>query len=107
MAGLDADDCKQFHLLPEWLQINDGGVAVAVLAGSRCSGRTLVVWVLGQPGRLMTTALVTTVALQICIDKQNDHLKKININKAVITVTPLCLQCFDAVGWAAGRAFGL
>jgi len=19
----------------------------------------------------------------------------------------LCLQCFDAVGWAAGRAFGL
>ena len=107
MAGLDADDCKQFHLLPEWLQINDGGMAVAVLAGRRCSGRTLVVWVLGQPGRLMTTALVTTVALQICIDKQNNRFFKININKAVITVMPLCLQCFDAVGWAAGKASGL
>jgi len=81
VAGLDADDCKQFHLLPEWLQINDGGVAVAVLAGSRCSGRTLVVWVLGQPGRLMTTALVTTVALQICIDKQNNRFLKIILTK--------------------------
>jgi len=20
-------------------------------------------------------------------------------------ITPICLQCFDAVGWAAGRAY--
>ena len=25
----------------------------------------------------------------------------------IIIVTAMCLQCFDAVGWAAGRASGL
>jgi len=27
--------------------------------------------------------------------------------KSVITRVSQCLQCFDAVGWAAGTAFGL
>jgi len=26
---------------------------------------------------------------------------------AIITITGICLQCFDAVGWAAGMASGL
>jgi len=29
------------------------------------------------------------------------------INKFVLSGTINCLQCFDAVGWAAGRASGL
>ena len=30
-----------------------------------------------------------------------------NIYSIINTVLYLCLQCFDAVGWAAGRASGL
>ena len=36
--------------------------------------------------------------------------KRITCCQAVFTVTLInskCLQCFDAVGWAAGRASGL
>jgi len=41
-----------------------------------------------------------------------DTLSAFGVMVSVLTLTlPLrhdvCLQCFDAVGWAAGRAFGL
>ena len=35
------------------------------------------------------------------------HVQVVSLNAAVQMVDQLCLQCFDAVGWAAGRASGL
>jgi len=31
----------------------------------------------------------------------------VNVGHPIVTNWILCLQCFDAVGWAAGRASGL
>ena len=35
------------------------------------------------------------------------HLSKSYANKIVLVFIRVCFQCFDAVGWAAGRASGL
>ena len=34
-------------------------------------------------------------------------VKRVCVCVCVLVDTGECLQCFDAVGWAAGRAFGL
>ena len=40
------------------------------------------------------------------IDRIITHVNQ-ELNSCVITFTNYCLQCFDAVGWAAGRASSL
>jgi len=43
-------------------------------------------------------------------DQATDHWLQLLLRVTVIILTLLvvqCLQCFDAVGWAAGRASGL
>ena len=35
------------------------------------------------------------------------HIYKQFLNFGLILFLVFCLQCFDAVGWAAGRAFGM
>ena len=56
---------------------------------------------------LSTLAFDTTwsMFLSVC-EKKHIIIIIINITHVLIIVT-LCLQCFDTVGWAAGRASGL
>ena len=45
--------------------------------------------------------------LQAAVGVLHIHNIMIAYNVPVYTATCPCLQCFDAVGWAAGRASGL
>jgi len=66
VAGFDADNRKQLHLLAQWLQVNTCCLSAAVLT---CSKLPVFV-VLWQMDRLMTTSLIATVALETRINTE-------------------------------------
>ena len=47
------------------------------------------------------------VCLCVCLSVNLPAGEHISRTTRPIFIIPLCLQCFDAVGWAAGRASGL
>jgi len=55
------------------------------------------------------------VAFLVCLSKTGPVVKLVDQQSSspaviiiiIIIIVIICLQCFDAVGWAAGRASGL
>jgi len=56
--------------------------------------------------------LSQTIQQKHLVSMKNHHDDYTYLNTQIINIlqyvyTTVCLQCFDAVGWAAGRASGL
>jgi len=52
--------------------------------------------------------VVVAAAVVVIVETlEEDRNSDVEIIIIIITTITLCLQCFDAVGWAAGRASGL
>ena len=61
----------------------------------------------------LTMSPSCAVAFLVCLSKTGPVVKLVDQQSSspaviiIIIVVIICLQCFDAVGWAAGRASGL
>jgi len=49
----------------------------------------------------------TIVDIGVVASLDVSYIKPLCCNIFLISFRQICLQCFDAVGWAAGRASGL
>ena len=61
----------------------------------------------------LTMSPSCAVAFLVCLSKTGPVVKLVDQQSSspaviiIIIIVIICLQCFDAVGWAAGRASGL
>jgi len=62
---------------------------------------------LRSPGGATTAVLVARYAHCYVISSYLHLCSRYLLCCYLLLLVPLCLQCFDAVGWAAGRASGL
>ena len=62
---------------------------------------------LAQDRQTVNIVMMLMFALGCCIVMLSFCVAQAIVHCVLVTVDLLCLQCFDAVGWAVGRASSL